>query len=301
MLSMADSGACIKYDLQLRSHECYAKRWQLIRATVPITPFTERHPVYASRTKPITLRKLEVLERWLREPRCGWLAWFDADVFLADHSRALEAAWLRPSGDDAGLSMDAAEGATGLRLVMTDHHASLNNGAFLLRSGAWARTSFLPLWKELAHSKDVDWPFTDNGSMLEVILRLFAPKTYAPLTCKPKKSADGKALADGPRKFLQCMHRELDRAFGKVRETGWRGSGGLRLVAPAEGFNNHGCTAKLKGDSTPRIVVCNSSTFEQGKWGWTTADLFEPNRSFALHTKVATVLPRQLVHRATHC
>lgn len=300
MLSMADSTACWKYDLQLRSHECYAKRWQLLRATVPITPFTERHPIHASRTKPITLRKLEVLERWLREPHCEWLAWFDADIFIADHSRALEAAWLRLSGDDTSLGMGAAEGATGLRLVMTDHHASLNNGAFFLRSGAWARTTFLPLWQKLAHSKDVDWPFTDNGSMLEVILRLFAPKTYTPLTCKPTALPSG-AAGEVARRFLQCMHRELDRAFGAARTTGWRGSGGLRLVAPAEGFNNHGCTSKIKGETTPRIVSCNGSTFEQGKWGWKTADMFEPNRSFALHTKVATVLPRQVVYHATHC
>ena len=37
------------------------------------------------------------------------------------------------------------------------------------------------------------------------------------------------------------------------------------------------------------------------KRGWKTADMFEPNRSFALHTKVATVLPRQVVYHATHC
>ena len=53
-----------------------------------------------------------------------------------------------------------------LRLVLTDHHASLNNGAFFLRAGAWARRAFLPLWAHLSQSRTIDWPMTDNGVLL---------------------------------------------------------------------------------------------------------------------------------------
>ena len=77
-----------------------------------------------------------------------------------------------------------------LRLVLTDHHASLNNCAFFLRAGAWARRAFLPLWAHLSQSRTIDWPMTDNGVLLEVLLRLFA-KGYGPMSCNPNLNGPG--------------------------------------------------------------------------------------------------------------
>ena len=61
MISMADEGACAKYERQLRSQACYAARHGLHHAVEPIGPFNEQHPVHRDQRRPITFRKLEVL------------------------------------------------------------------------------------------------------------------------------------------------------------------------------------------------------------------------------------------------
>ena len=163
----------------------------------------------------------------------------------------------------------------------------LNNGAFLLRCGAWARRRFLPLWRNLSRSPHVNWPFTDNGSMLEALLQLVAPG-YAPLSCSRGNQAA----------FLTCVNRALDRAFGPVRARGWRGGRGVRLVAPAEGFNNHGCVER---GAVANCSLVSGRGFEARQWGWLPEDMFVPGASFALHTKYAYPLGTTAVLERTSC
>ena len=98
------------------------------------------------------------------------------------------------------------------------------------------------------------------------------------------------------------MHDALTRAFGPVRSSGWRGARGLRLVAPREGFNSHGCVTTGMPRTLTRCAAGTGSTFESfAAWGWKPADMFVPNASFGLHTKETDMLGEQLLGRATTC
>ena len=91
MLAMADHNACHRYAPQLESQRCYARRHGLPRHVADVKPYTTLHPVRPARGfRPITFRKLEVLEKWLDEPACEWLAFFDADIFIVDAVRRRE-------------------------------------------------------------------------------------------------------------------------------------------------------------------------------------------------------------------
>ena len=293
MLTMIDRRACPKYALHLRSHECYARRHGLQQRTEIVAPFAEPHPVRSAALArlPLTFRKIDAVAQALREDSAGWcahrewVAWFDADLFIVDASRRLSS-WLEPgdSGDGAGsLPM----------LVMTDHSAMLNNGAFLLRRSAWARQQFLPLWRNLSRSRTVHWPFTDNGAMLEAILRSFVPG-YAPLSCS--RSRHGHTTDHTA--FLGCVNGALRQAFGPVRARGWRGARGLRLVAPQEGFNNHGCVDR---GALANCSLLPDRAFPARQWGWRAEDMFAPSSSFALHTKYAFPLGAKAVSELTTC
>ena len=293
MLTMVDQRACPKYTLHLRSHECYARRHGLQQRTEVVAPFAETHPVRSAALArlPITFRKIDAVAQALQEEGAGWcahrewVAWLDADLFIVDASRRLSS-WLEPgdSGDGAGsLPM----------LVMTDHSAMLNNGAFLLRRSAWARQQFLPLWRNLSRSRTVHWPFTDNGAMLEAILRSFVPG-YAPLSCS--RSRHGHTTDHTA--FLGCVNGALRQAFGPVRARGWRGARGLRLVAPQEGFNNHGCVDR---GALANCSLLPDRAFPARQWGWRAEDMFAPSSSFALHTKYAFPLGAKAVSDLTSC
>ena len=102
----------------------------------------------------------------------------------------------------------------------------------------------------------------------------------------------------GPRgtlKFLACIGNSLSHAFGHVRRTGSRGANGLTLVAPPQGFNNHGCI-----DHSARVLRdCRNWTewgTTWGKYGWSLDDVYYPNMGmFAIHAKEFDVLSKEVL------
>lgn len=282
IVSMADASKRDAWAPALRSHRCYARRHHLRYSLEHVTAPSGGQDAKADAKLAIQYTKLRILARWLENPRgCSWLVWLDADLFIAEPSRHLRE-WL----DDAA------------QLVMTDHHAAINNGAFIVRVSDLMRERFFAAWESAtAQRRQSDgqplYPFTDNGSMYEAILRVFAAG-YAPWSCRHDND---NALAD----FLGCVKGALRDAFGAVRETGWRGSAnGLRLYAPADGFNAHGCVGPeglfVSCESLPAWRI---KATDGHRRGWNAADMYDPElRMFGLHTKSFDALSNASLRRS---
>lgn len=263
LLTMMNEKARRDFALPLRSQKCYAERHNLTRGVEILEQYKVNAAVGPVGPTPPQLHKLEVIDKWLRDDRCDWLMWLDADVYITMPEVPLRH-WLQPPH---------------ARLIMTDHSQAINNGGFFLRSSAWAREYFLPLWASLSIRGDLGYPFTDNGSMYEAILQAFV-KGYKPLSCHPRVA---------PVVFVKCVSETLARAFGPVQTTGWRGGGGLKLMAPLSGFNSHGCH---DGSS---LLNCSTwkrwKTHGHGQYGWEFNDMYrlpppgKPPIMFALHAK----------------
>jgi hypothetical protein len=228
MITMADATARAKYDLSLRSQVCYARRHGYEVAVVDIKLFSKEDTMKYMKHLPITFRKHDVLEQWAADDRCDWLVWFDGDQFIVDYERPLTA------------FIPGPHHGKNVSVIMKDDPNIINNGAFMLRNTPWLRTKMLPLWRELDfNSKHPGYPFTDNGSMLELLCRLFVPG-YRPNECG--------APGNMPPSFTQCINRRLYRELGETclrpkdcsLHPG-RGANGLFLLEPKKAFNHHGC------------------------------------------------------------
>lgn len=267
VLSMADAFAEKAYAASLQSHRNYAKRHNL---TYMMQVLGRKDSAY-----PITYNKLDIVEKWLHNASCAWIVWFDADVYITNPKLPLRR-WVHPSNE----------------LILTDHHAALNNGAFFMRNSNFMATKFMKAWREAAYSRPF-YPFTDNGSMIEAILQLFVPK-YKSWSC--------------PRmEILRCAHSHFDEAYGPIKPIGpfkpigpttharSRGTNGLSLIHPMNGFNNHGCLG-----ATGEVVDCHTINFDKTEaagYGWHIDDMYNPTLNmFALHTKdVHTLQKRTLI------
>ena len=136
MLSMTDARLRIEYTEQIHSHVCYAESQGLIYHNKQLT--------LPPPGVPPTHSKLGVVEGWMhKRHRCAWVWWVDSDVTMVNMNYSIRA---HLSSSDA--------------LVMTDHHAALNNGGFLF-STSWPRWSeFFAAWHAATAR---NYPFTDNG------------------------------------------------------------------------------------------------------------------------------------------
>ena len=224
LLTMADEKHRQKYHQNLQSHECYAQRHGYIYAVEDCVPIPGRPP---------TLRKHDVLKKWARDGRCTWLVWIDADMFIADYLRPL----------DSFVPADSS-----VQMIMKDDPNILNNGMFFLRNSAWMRTIVLPMWRSIDFDEKKAWPFTDNGSMLELLLRVFVPR-YRSHEC-------GAPPFQGlqMQSWRYCVSRRISDAFGGdtcLRPNNCTGVIGrigpmsanhrLLLRHPLDAFNYHAC------------------------------------------------------------
>jgi hypothetical protein len=267
MLTMAEERTARRYAGQLRSQACYAARHGLRHIVDP----ANRSKIAMLKRLPPSFLKLAAITRWL-EPGagCRWLLWFDADIYFANQSLSV-ARWLRPTPPGEALPL----------LILTDHHAALNNGAIFLNNNesGWVRETFMTLWVSLAFGarfQHINWPATDNGAMVEAVLQLFVPE-YRPLRCMNTSE---------PGRFFPCAHTQLDHAFGPAdhewSNRGGRGGGGLWLVAAPLGFNSHGCGPAGSKAASAECAALNRTRV--AKYGWAETDLFVP-RMFGWHTK----------------
>lgn len=236
LLSMADRASRVKYAEQIHSHVCFAQHHGYVYYNHALRP--------PSPGMPVTLSKVTIVEEWMREPNCSWVWWADSDVLFVDMEYSI-ARHLRsePAAPDA-------------KVVMTDHHAAINNGGFLIATD-WAEwPAFFRAWHEAKNRHA--YPFTDNGSMWEVLLQFFAPN-YKKYSC-PFKT------------IIDCFHSRARAVWGSPTTSGFRGAGGLRLIAPREGFNNHVCDAPYINCLDPRRGSWASQP--PGSWGWWRDDLY---------------------------
>ncbi|EOD34185.1 hypothetical protein EMIHUDRAFT_201823 [Emiliania huxleyi CCMP1516] len=198
-----------------------------------------------------------------------WVIYFDADVYLVNHERPLSE-WL----DDAS------------ELVMTDHHQIMNNGAIFVRRTPRMLEFLLPLWIKLTMA--YTWSCTDNGSLMEVIARGYALGPGGNSSC-PRRPANV---------AFPCYQSVFTKAFGPVPGRGGsRGRAGLKLVAPADGFNNHGCMSPVVDCSSPVARKLMASRYQRE---WTLDDVFVPPKirkrqglppMFGLHSKASNPFP----------
>jgi len=208
-----------RYAGQLDTHRRYAQRHNYSFHIERIDDKNRKFGKHATNDKPSVIRS------YMQRTTCAWVCWFDADVYILNFDRPLTE-WI--------------EG--GQELVLTDHHEIPNAGAMFVKRTPRMMNEMLPLWSAL--TAKALWAYNDNGSLMEVLLRFFA-RHYAHNSCPM-----------WPRpKMAPCYSEQLRRAFGSIKPHGIRGDWGLKLVAPADGFNNHGCL------SYPRerpLVECTS-------------------------------------------
>ena len=249
---MANHYARTKYPKALRSQQCYAARHGLYRLL--FDPATMARSDGFQPSDPIQYHKLAVVSTSLANRSCDWVWWMDADLYVIDQYRRPDE-WLR----------------TGAQLVMTDHTAANNNGAFFLRNSRFIRETFMPFWIEATRRHA--YAFTDNGSMLEAILAAFVPG-YVRYSCP----YDGR--------ILSCFVKTLKAAFGPPSPSVFaRGNQtGLALIYMQEGFNNHGC-----GESERRgpqdCWSWRGWSDGAGKVGWSREDMYTPAEVMAQHGK----------------
>ena len=158
------------------------------------------------------------------------------------------------------------------------------------------------------------WPWTDNGSMIEAILRLFVPGY----------KARGCGLLGA--QFEACHMKTLLRAFGPTPAEGSRGGNGLVLVSPAHGWYGYGCTTLGEfGSGTKSIHCADSNVWWKGEAAHVdytqdgaklgakkAADFFTPpnadgsltgklGSTFGLHAKAHKGLPERVRQAAFTC
>ena len=199
---------------------------------------------------------------------CAAFMWLDLDVRICAPSLP-PTTWFSNSSNAS--------------LVITDHHACINNGAFFIRNSHRMRR-FVQMWKAM-NARHV-YPFTDQGSMMHAMLHFFLPQVSHRCTPTGSVRFGAKKLTVGRsvpvRDFLPCLHAVLDTGLGPASaEHGSRFSpdGHLQLVYPTKGFNNHACEFDAThGDCKAHISVRT--------WGWHVDDLYKPGKGmFAMHTK----------------
>ena len=158
---------------------------------------------------------------------------FDGDQFIVDPKRTLESF--------------VPQHSKNVSLIIADNPNIINNGAFIMRNTPWLRQTLLPLWRDLDfQSNSSGYLFTDNGSMLEMILRLFVPGYEADACGAPTSGGFNNMLSGEEWKF--CVNRKLYHFLGEIcmmpkdctNHTG-RAGNGLVLLHGKKAFNHHGC------------------------------------------------------------
>ena len=162
--------------------------------------------------------------------------------------------------------------------MLTDHHQIPNAGAVFVKNTKHALERMIPMWIELL--RRAVWTFNDNGALMEVIAQYYVP-FYKPRLCPTRPMS----------KMAPCYADTFYQAFGPVNRHGSRGRSGLKLVAPADGFNNHGCLVPVvECDSYAARRLMNS----RYRHGWRIDDTYSLPQTrhakglppmFALHSK----------------
>lgn len=256
LLQAVDDAYAIKFAPFLASQ----RAWAALHGINLITRTLLRHSAH-----PITYGKIGILLQAMQahSQKCQWIMWLDGDIRVCNLQMS-PYEWIH---SDAGSNVS---------LIMTDHHAALNNGAFFIRNDA-NMLLFVKHWMSL--NSKCAYPFTDNGSMLAAILELF----FEDKRCE--------CFPQGTDRFLGCVHGVLDVRLGgppsearHIRRI-TSALGTLNLVYPQRGFNNHPCAT----NDGHTHVDCGRTPIIG--WGWSAEDTYKPGTGmFAVHTK-STLLP----------
>ena len=206
--------------------------------------------------KSVTYMKPALVKQIMRlNPQ--WLFFMDSDLVILDFERSLTEYLLEQS-----------------TVIVNDHNAALNNGAFFLRNTSDAHR-FLQIWEDINNGKRApfihqDWPFTDNGAFIEALVQLGMQDTSASRCgVEFQRSRQG---AD----FLRCYHTLFDELSG----ASFNGVSSRKLPVNVllsqsmRGFNNHECQ--------PHII---------SEWGWDERACFHQNETMILHSKIFKLAP----------
>ena len=230
----------------MKNRICYAKKHNLSFALQTVD-WTKHQNSYAG----ITYMKPRLVKEIMRlNPR--WLFFMDSDLVIVDFAKRLEQ-YLHSE----------------INIIVNDHNAALNNGAFFLQSTPTTQR-FLQIWDDITFGKrppfiDQHWPFTDNGAFIEALVQIGMNEDVASRCGDQfKKTMDGGS-------FLNCYHQIYSELSGVTFNgvTDRVLPGGIMLSHSVKGFNNH---------------KCNSEALHN--WGWSEQACFHPDESMIMHSKV---------------
>lgn len=202
-----------------------------------------------------TYQKVRIVEEFL--PLADWLYYSDMDVVV-----------VKP--EVSPYSMIQPDHY----LILTDHNAALNNGAFFLKRSEES-SEFVKLWKTITTGvRDPyrnRWPFTDNGAMVEAIIQ-WASLVRDGFARSSRCASRANNIDASPQKFLLCEHDELDQVSGRKFDGRSDRSieGKVMLYRAMPGFNNHYCSREYTT-----------------KYGWHHDACYQRGESFAIHSKGA--------------
>ena len=197
---------------------------------------------WAIKSKGVYYMKPSIIKSIMSKLNPPWLFYMDSDLEIVDRNRNLT---------------DYINDT--YNIIFNDHNAALNNGAFFIKN-SYVSTELLNLWEDFSTDRlmpQYRWPFTDNGAMIEAVIRVSQEEDSQCL--EPQVSESD---------FIQCVHRILTKLSGKEFD------GVSNRILPKNivlshsvgGFNNHRC-------KTPP------------DWGWSTQACYSES-SMILHTKI---------------
>lgn len=202
-----------------------------------------------------TYQKVSIVEELL--PLADWLYYSDMDVVV-----------VKPEVSPYSMIQPDHH------LILTDHNAALNNGAFFMKNSEES-LEFVKLWKAITTGvRDPFrriWPFTDNGAMIEAIIQWASLMQYG-FTRSSRCASRANNIDAFPQKFLLCEHDELEQLSGRKFDGKSDRSieGKVMLYRAIPGFNNHYCTREYTT-----------------KYGWLPDTCYRRGESFAIHSKGA--------------
>lgn len=156
-------------------------------------------------------------------------------------------------------------------ILVTDHNAALNNGVIYIRNNVIGNV-FVEEWRKLMDGPDKQFPFTDNGAFIDLIITMNPILRSKYVLTAPSA---GDFLASRMPKLAEIagpFTGKTDRDIPISTDADGGAKGLVRLVRPSQGFNSHRCDV-------------SGENFEATKsWGWMKESCFHNGMPW-LHTK----------------
>jgi hypothetical protein len=178
--------------------------------------------------------KLRALQTAFAQTKSDILFWHDLDTHIMQPGTSLN---------------EFVAQADNRPLIFTENGLSLNNGAFFMDiTSTWGR-NFFQLWSDVCDKGE--WPWADNGCMLEAVLQSVGGNKYDQ-TCgrKFKNAAFDKKKPHGFEQYgsdlSKCYNKQMESLGHPCCGDNERGLEHVGFLTQNNSFNHHSCTELLK-------------------------------------------------------